>query len=438
MTTRPRTGHRFLALAACIGVIMASCGKSEAAKPPPPKVNGIVGFDENQAVPANGSIPKADPFFACGSETEAFGTELLDVPPNQARVRNEWGDIVPGKQMYEVGTATLTHVGHGGDLPFTHPLGDDLTSDIQVDEPYAKLSQVVGQSNPTKLGFVHTEIPEDLLPHADGRIQTDFIMQDGDRVAAYGPWIIDCGHNDFHSEIHPPSFVAFGHVNGDTTVSHAVYNPYITTQLFTPDTAALTDFSNPDRFTDPNTSWFPEYLYNEILRLGGLGEDPFCCADQLESHMLLDANTDPGTVSWFVCAPPGGTGDVTASSRFTTRPGVTMKTEVDQSLGCAKLTATIGDDYTPLVPARHDCPISWDQLTQQAIDATGNPNLDVKKAIEDQVPASFIPKVEKDPIMDCYDLPDDPPAGGPDSQEAFSSADQPFPFYGVVEVSRKS
>jgi len=420
-------------------VLAASCGKEEAEGPPPPKVNGIVGFDENQAVAANGSIPDADPFFACGSETEAFGTELLSVPPNQARVLKEWGDVIPGKQMYEEGTATLTHVGHGGDLPFTHPLGDDFTTDVEVDEAYARLSQVVGQDNPTKLGFVHTEIPELLLPiTADGSIQPEFVMADGDRVAAYGPWIIDCGHNDFHTEIHPPSFVAFGHADGDVTVAHAVYRPYNTTQLFTPDVDALTDFSNPDRFNDPNTASFPQYLYKEILRLGDLGEEPFCCADRLAAHMLIDATTDPSTVSWFVCAPPGGSGEVSATSKFTTRPGVSITSEIDQSIGCAKFTATIGDDYSPLVPERHDCTLDWDTLTKQAIDATGNPNLDVKKAIEDQVPASFIPKVEKDPIMDCYDLPEDPAPGGPDGQESFESADQPFPFYGVVEVSRKS
>jgi len=41
-------------------------------------------------------------------------------------------------------------------------------------------------------------------------------------------------------------------------------------------------------------------------------------------------------------------------------------------------------------------------------------------------------------VMDCYDLPDDPPPGGPDGKDTFTSADQPFPFYGVVEVSRRS
>src|SRR5438874_1474968 len=79
-----------------------------------------------------------------------------------------------------------TVVGHGGDLPFTHPFGDDLTFNLQLDAPYAALSQKVGpDTNDIPAGAVHTEIPEGLLPQgADGQIQPDFIVKDGDRVAA--------------------------------------------------------------------------------------------------------------------------------------------------------------------------------------------------------------------------------------------------------------
>jgi hypothetical protein len=29
-------------------------------------------------------------------------------------------------------------------------------------------------------------------------------LTEGDRVAVFGRWIVDCGHDDFHAEIHPP------------------------------------------------------------------------------------------------------------------------------------------------------------------------------------------------------------------------------------------
>ena len=191
MTTRPRTGHRFLALAACIGVIMASCGKSEAAKPPPPKVNGIVGFDENQAVPANGSIPKADPFFACGSRTASYAAEIVTSGPSNAKVRFEWGDVVPGHQAYASGTVTQLNFGKNGDLPFTHPFGDDIKFNLALDEPYAALAQTTGPGlNGIPPGTLHTEVAEGLIPHdSEGDYLEGFTPSDGDRVAAFGPWI---------------------------------------------------------------------------------------------------------------------------------------------------------------------------------------------------------------------------------------------------------
>ena len=159
----------------------------------------------------------------CGSASAGFGTELLTTSPQNAHVRYEWGDVIPGKQMYEVGTAAGTVVGHGGDLPFSHPFGDDLTFNVKLDRPYANLAQQVGTaSSDIPTGSLHTEIPEGLLPRGtDGQIQPDFVVQDGDQVAAYGPWILDCGHTDFHTEIHPPSFVAFGSASSGTTTAPA-------------------------------------------------------------------------------------------------------------------------------------------------------------------------------------------------------------------------
>jgi uncharacterized membrane protein SpoIIM required for sporulation len=152
-------------------VVGAACSTTPAQ--PAPKVGGIVSFDENATSLANGTIPKADPFFACGSTTAGFGTELLSTSPNLAHVRYEWGDVIPGQQMYEVGTAGSTVVGHGGDLPFTHPFGDDLTFDLKLDHPYAPLSQTVGTAqgadadlNSISAGSLHTEIPEGLRAQA--------------------------------------------------------------------------------------------------------------------------------------------------------------------------------------------------------------------------------------------------------------------------------
>jgi hypothetical protein len=432
-----RTAGRLVVLSVAVVAVAASC--SSGPSTPAPKVQGVIGFDENAASVANFPVPKADAFFNCGSTTAGFGTELLQTSsPQLAHVRYEWGDIIPGKQMYEAGTAASTVVGHGGDLPFTHPFGDDMTFNLQLDAPYAPLAQKVGPDpNDIPAGSVHTEIPEGLLPKgADGQPQPDFIVKDGDRVAAYGPWILDCGHTDFHTEIHPTSFVAFGRADGTTTTAQAVFNPYIVTQLFNPTSSVVADFGNTARFSDALTQAFPKYLYQEILRLAGAGPGTVCCADQLEAHVLVDANRTPSTIDWYVCAPGGGSGTLSYTSKFTVRPGVTIAAAPDQDLGCVKMTATIGKDYAPMDPPRQDCALSWDTLTQQASEAVGD-ELDVKAAIESLVPASLVPKVEKPPIIDCYQLPVDPPPGGDQGQSVFASDAQPFPFYGTVQVSRK-
>ncbi len=432
-----RISGRLTVASVAMVALAASC--SSGPSQPAPKVEGLIGFDENAASVANFPVPKADAFFNCGSTTEGFGTELLHTSsPQLAHVRYEWGDIVPGKNMFEVGTAVGTVVGHGGDLPFTHPFGDDMTFNVQLDKPYAPLAQKVGPDpNDIPAGSVHTEIPEGLLPTgSDGQPQPDFIVKDGDRVAAYGPWILDCGHTDFHTEIHPTNFVAFGHADGDTTTAQAVYNPYVVTQLFSPDGTKVAAFGDTARFADALTQTFPKYLYQEILRLAGAGPGDICCQDQLEAHVLVDANRSPGSISWYVCAPPGGSGDLTYASKFTVRSGVSITASPDQDLGCVRMTATIGKGYTPMDPPRQECALSWDTLTEQASEAVGE-ELDVKAAIESLVPASLIPKVEKSPIIDCYQLPVAPPPGGDQGKAVFVSDAQPFPFYGSVQVSRK-
>ena len=101
------------------------------------------------------------------------------------------------------------------------------------------------------------------------------------------------------------------------------------------------------------------------------------------------------------------------------------------------VTAVIGMDYLPLTPARKDCVDPWSELNAQLQAALGNPNLDVKQLIEKQVPASFIPAVERDPIVDCYDpLQVAPPQlGQAGTHRIVTSATQPFPFYGEVRVA---
>jgi hypothetical protein len=305
--------------------------------------------------------------------------------------------------------------------------------------------QVLGEGSDADAGgtrdSLHWELSRDLFPHKSPTAYLPgFLPQNGYAVASYGHWIIDCGHNDYHSELHPPTFLAMGRVENGATVSEAFYVPYYETQLFTPNPALVNEFDNPGRFTDPDTRTFPGYLFHQLLAVAHVG-DPRTTIflNRLEAHHMLTANTR-SPVSWYVCAPgpQPEEASLSVSYRFTTRPGVTITAAQDPSIGCVRFKAIIGPSYTPLIPTRKDCANPWEELDAQAQAALGTPNLSIKDLIAEKVPESFREAVLRDPVVDCYDpLVVDAP-GGPGGGQVFTSAAQPYPFYGEATVAWKS
>jgi hypothetical protein len=427
-----------------LSLLLPGCGKKAAAKP---TIGGVLGFDQNVAAVANEPLFAPDPGVVCGSPTEEFGVELVHVAsPTQAKVLNEWGEIVPGKQMYLSGRVAEFEFSTG-DLTFTHPFDKDIITNIKPDPPYRLLAQRVGESaegdadGPPR-GLLHWELSKKLFPHDDhGFYLPGYVPALGDRIATYGRWIVDCGHDDYHTEIHPPTFLAVAHPDPDGvwTVSHAFYNPYYETQLYTPDAALSADLGNARRFTDPDTRPFAFYLTHQLLSLAHVGDPPpGGFIDHLEAHHLLQANR-ASPITWYVCAPspkPSNAGGVAVNYHFTVRTGVTVTATRNPETGCVAFTVTIGPNYTPLNPERHDCVDPWSELNQQAGAALGDPTLDIEKVIEEKVPPSFAPAVKRDPSVDCYDELTVPLPGGPDQRaNVFTSDEQPYPFYGEASVS---
>ena len=105
----------------------------------------------------------------------------------------------------------------GNDLPFTHPFGNDFEFTIVPDAAYTSLlatanrdpngvyklswpsAHQLGIDPPGVLGL---EVDAALVPQADR-------ARHADRVAIYGRWIVDAGHQEFHTEIHPPLLMAW-------------------------------------------------------------------------------------------------------------------------------------------------------------------------------------------------------------------------------------
>src|SRR6476646_908754 len=100
-------------LAVC-ALALASCGSSSAPTPTP-TVSGTLSFDQTAALANNsggaGTIQEADPFFACGSTTATYAAEIVTSGIQNAKVRMEWGDVVPGLQAYASGKVTGLNFG---------------------------------------------------------------------------------------------------------------------------------------------------------------------------------------------------------------------------------------------------------------------------------------------------------------------------------------
>ncbi len=148
------------------------------------------------------------------------------------------------------------------DLPFSHPFipdnplqsghGFDWEFYIAPDAPYFSLlahSNIAGLDHDyndakkaatamglTVPGVLGVETDQLLVP-------ANFRAQPGDRVAVFGRWIVDDGHDDYHTEIHPPLMVVCARRDStnpdDITVSTLIGRPYLVSQHYTVDGLTL-------------------------------------------------------------------------------------------------------------------------------------------------------------------------------------------------------
>ena len=431
---------RALAIVAVVAVVAAACSSKTT---PTIAATGILSFDRNAVFRSNGLLPGPDPLPVCGSDTASFLSGFSGDIASLTKVPFEWADIVKNGQIYASGTVHDV-MESNDDFLFAHPFGFDVTADIQLDPAFKQLLPTGGHGVQQPASTLHWEIAQGQAPHA-GPASFDllpgFLPQEGDRVATIGRWIIDCGHPDFHTEIHPPTFVAFAHAQGSSTVAHLFYNPYWITQLYNPDPSLVGDFSNQARLTDPHTKPFPAYMLDEVKRLGHQGpQPPPCCTDHLGTHVLIGANTF-APVSWVVCAPgpkPAG-GTLSVVSDLTQRSGVRVTTTEYADQGCVSFRATIGSGFSPApLPSPPTCTVAWSTLSEEAAKATpGGKSVDIEKTLEGLVPAAYRANAKKPPSYDCYPaLQAPPPGGGATGKSATVTDDQQaFPFYGTVTVS---
>ena len=177
------------------------------------------------------------------------GTRIISSPDYS---KNEWTQILNPDEDYEVdvvgacGRAIIMPDGQdgmsGADVPFTHPFGTDWEFYIAPDPPYQRLA-----APPAPAPYTHPEYATsvkiakdvfglDLVNTLGVELENRLIpgpyrVKTGDRVVVFGRWIVDTGHPDFHTEIHPPLLLAVARAASDQeTTTTVIGRPYLVSQ----------------------------------------------------------------------------------------------------------------------------------------------------------------------------------------------------------------
>jgi hypothetical protein len=434
-----------------VPLLVASALATSAFSATPPglakKAQAPLSFDADALAAFNGTASQLDAAQVCGSSTETFLTELFHTSPTSVKVNNEWGDIDGPRQVAIEGPVRTTHLGPT-DLPLTHIYGDDLSMDVGLAPSLQPFAQHLGPSNDPS-DQMHVEVASGLIPHAiasssppspqtwrqasdvdlSGFLDGFSEPQVGDQALVAGRWIIDCGHGDYGTELHPMSFLAWSHASGATNVVHAYMNPYRDAQLYSPDLSSTGRVNDASRLSNPAVKPFVPYLIDEVFRVLSAQ------ADRLRAQELLDA-TRVSPPPFNVCAPPATHGPLRVHYDLVTRPGVNVDIALDHSTACAHVTITEGAQYVPMEQALRDCVLPWSYLNAIASDAVGSP-VDVRDLFTSILGPAAGPVIANDPVTTCGDPLQGPSVDQqPDGARMRVDASQPFPFYGVVSVTR--
>jgi hypothetical protein len=241
---------RFSEASAARGILEGELLKGKGWLNPPPQP--LLDISQLNGSPwVNPAFDTSDPNWSAN----VVGGQTFD---GSAAHKFEWvsvlnPDVEQDDEVGLTGTA-IKPDDSGNDLPFTHPFGHDFEFTITPDPAYADLLATANKNsaNPTyadswaAAAASGIAVPSGLLPvEIDGPlVPANYRIEHGDRIAVYGRWIVDAGHNDFHSEIHPPLLMARARsVDGNGNVTAASQDattllqlwsrPYQSDQLFT-------------------------------------------------------------------------------------------------------------------------------------------------------------------------------------------------------------
>jgi hypothetical protein len=234
------------------------------------------------------------------------------------------------------------------DLPFTHPFGTDWEFHVAPDLIYGSLlapsngctgfangdcvNSLVGNNSNFKNGEIKQIVINAVKEHFplpmsplgvrgvlgmeidQGLVPPDYrgYVRKGDRVAMFGRWIVDCGHDDFHSEMHPPLLMAFGRQGFGSsgqpaTFSKVISRPYLVSQTF------------------EDGKGVRHHIFNELLKGGGVPDcPPISTLLEILSELNPKADTGGCSCPWPLFLPCSTSFE--ARERFLPKPFAGMQT----------------------------------------------------------------------------------------------------------------
>ena len=284
-------------------------------------------------------------------------------------------------------------------------------------------------------GVIGVETDQGLLPPSFQDLITD-----GTRIATFGRWIVDCGHNDFHTEIHAPLLIAVAKpapslpgVRGASQMTSVqiLSRPYTVSQ----------------KFAEGN---FVDHLLAEVGKVEAsiLG---IRLSTRVEAHPNIFTTPYDGRpfIKLLVQPPvPKRGGMITppqelmVSFHFTHRAGVAVRV-YNAGNDTVGIIIVLGDLNAAKLPAKHDLTVQWSQLGDKysyVIDA-----LEITDLLAADTPAAFF--LNRGILTDIYDPPnassplDNQNVAAPtpiDQVPAWAGLSeddtQPFPIYGWLKV----
>jgi hypothetical protein len=287
---------------------------------------------------------------------------------------------------------------------------------------------------PVPLGVLGVEVDQGLFPQSFRDT-----VNEKTRIATFGRWIVDSGHPDFHTEIHPPLLIATANVTcppqgvaGASEVTHVelMSRPYFPSQVY------------------PEGN-FVDHLVAEVAKVETsiLG---FPGSWRVEAHPKIYDVPYAGRpfIELFVKPPvPRSTGVVyrpqtlMVNFHFTVRSGVAVAV-YDAGNDTVGIIIVLGDMTPPALPEKSHYSVSWGQLGNEYFWIVSLWGL----LLEPIDPLGFL-ILSRGILTDRYAAPVAQSASdllnvvGPmplqdiDSSLGWSVGDdQPFPIYGWMDV----